>query len=70
MDKHRYRIIINGALGVAGRQAFDKFKIEIDGSNTVLICDLDQKTLYNALHRIQSLGHELIGLSRLPERTG
>jgi len=70
VDKHRYRITIHGALGAAGRQAFDRFKIEIEGSNTVLICDLDQDTLYTSLHRIQSLGHELIGLSRLPERTG
>jgi hypothetical protein len=57
-------------LGEAGREALDNFKIEPDGMNTVLISDLDQAALYGALHRIQSLGLELLALSRpaCPER--
>ena len=70
MRKHRYRITIHGVLGEAGRQAFENFKIEPDGGNTVLISDLDQAALYGTLHRIQSLGLELIALIRQddPER--
>jgi len=62
--KHRYRITIRGVLGEAGREAFEHFKIEPDGINTLLICDLDQAGLYGALYRVQSLGLELIELSR------
>jgi hypothetical protein len=35
----------------------------------VLIGDLDQSGLYGALNRIQSLGFELVGLSRLVDGT-
>jgi len=62
--KHRYRITIRGVLGEAGREAFEHFKIEPDGINTVLISDLDQAGLYGALYRIQALGLELLALSR------
>jgi hypothetical protein len=41
----------------------------VHGMNTVLIGDLDQPGLYGALNRIQSLGLELIGLSRLADGT-
>jgi hypothetical protein len=62
---HRYRITISGGLGETGREAFGEFQIEPNGANTVLIGDLDQSGLYGALHRIQSLGLELVELTRL-----
>jgi hypothetical protein len=63
---HRYRITILGGLGQTSREAFGDFHIEPNGTDTVLIADLDQSGLYGALNRIQSLGLELIELSRLP----
>ncbi len=70
MRKHRYRITIRGMLGEAGREAFENFKVKPDGIDTVLTCDMDQAALHGALHRIQSLGLELLALSRpvCPER--
>jgi len=65
--KHRYRITLGGGLGEAGRQAFEGFKIESDDAGTVLVCDLDQSGLYGALNRIQSLGLELVALTRLAD---
>jgi len=67
---HRYKIIILGGLGETYREAFRDFHIEPNGTNTVLIGDLDQSGLYGALNRIQSLGLELVGLSRLADGTG
>jgi len=66
---HRYKIIILGGLGETYREAFRDFHIEPNGTNTVLIGDLDQSGLYGALNRIQSLGLELVGLSRLADGT-
>ena len=66
---HRYRITIGGALGEAGREAFSDFLIEVDGSKTMLTGQLDQAGLYGALNRVQSLGLELVGLSRLTDDT-
>ena len=65
MRTHRYKIIILGGLGETYREAFRDFRIEPNGTDTVLIGDLDQSGLYGALSRIQSLGLELLGLSRL-----
>lgn len=70
MRTHRYKIIILGGLGETYREAFRDFHIEPNGTNTVLIGDLDQSGLYGALNRIQSLGLELVGLSRLADGTG
>jgi hypothetical protein len=64
---HRYRITISGGLGATGREAFSNFSIEFDGARTVLTGDLDQAGLYGALNRIQSLGLELVELSRLAD---
>ena len=69
MRTHRYKIIILGGLGETYREAFRDFHIEPNGTNTVLIGDLDQSGLYGALNRIQSLGLELVGLSRLADGT-
>jgi hypothetical protein len=67
---HRYRITILGGLGDTYREAFRDFRIESNGTNTALTGDLDQAALYGALSRIQSLGLELVGFSRLADGTG
>ena len=56
MRTHRYRITIAGGLGELGREAFADLLVETNGSNTVLIGDLDQARLYGTLNRILSLG--------------
>jgi len=61
---HRYRIAIGGGLGKIAREAFEGFKIESNGAYTSLIADLDQAALYGALNRIQSLGLDLVELTR------
>ena len=65
MRTHSYRITIAGGLGEIGREAFSDFRIEANGTNTVLVRDLDQAALYGTLNRILSLGFELIELRRL-----
>ena len=65
MRTHRYRITISGGLGKMGGEAFADFQVEYADGNTVLIGDLDQAALYNALNRILALGLELVALSRL-----
>ena len=65
MRTHRYKITIVGGLGETYREAFGDFHIEPNGTNTALIANLDQSGLYGVLNRIQSLGLELLGLSRL-----
>jgi len=64
---HRYRIIVAGGPSKTGREAFSDFRIETNGTNTVLVRDLDQAALYGTLNRILSLGFELIELRRLTE---
>jgi len=64
---HHYRIIVAGGLSKTGREAFSDFRIETNGTNTVLVRDLDQAALYGTLNRILSLGFELIELRRLTE---
>jgi hypothetical protein len=66
---HCYRITIAGGLGEIGREAFSEFRIEANGTNTVLIGDLDQAALYGTLNRILSLGLELVELRRLTDGT-
>jgi hypothetical protein len=58
-------ITIFGRLGAVGREAFAGFDITPDGLATVLAGELDQAALYGALHRVQALGLELIGVARL-----
>jgi hypothetical protein len=57
---HRYRIVVAGVIGDAGRQAFEEFKINEIGGNTMLRADLDQSALFGALSRVLALGLELI----------
>jgi hypothetical protein len=64
---HRYRIIVAGGLSEIGRETFSDFRIEANGTNTVLVRDLDQAALYGTLNRILSLGFELIELRRLTD---
>ena len=63
--RHRYQIIVAGGLGRIGRQAFENLGIEPRGTNTALIGEFDQAALYHTLHRVQSLGLQLIELTRL-----
>ena len=65
---HRYRITVAGGLGEVAREAFSDLMIEPNGTDTVLIGDLDQAALYGALNRILSLGLELVELSRLNDQ--
>ena len=67
MRTHTYRITIAGGLGEIGREAFSDFRIEANGTSTVLIGALDQAALYGTLNRILSLGFELIELCRLTD---
>jgi hypothetical protein len=61
---HTYRITVAGGLGEIGREAFNDFRIEANGTSTVLTGELDQAALYGTLNRILSLGFELVALSR------
>lgn len=60
MFYHRYRIVVAGVIGEAGREAFEGFKIDQIGGDTALRADLDQAALFGALSRVLSLGLELI----------
>ena len=64
---HPYRITVAGGLGAIGREAFEDFLIEPNGTNTALIGTLDQSGLHGALNRILALGLELVELRRLPD---
>ena len=64
---HTYRITIAGGLGEIGHAAFSDFRIEANGTSTVLTGELDQAALYGTLNRILSLGFELVALSRLSD---
>jgi hypothetical protein len=68
VSTHRYRITIAGGLGDIGREAFADFLVKPNGTNTVLVGDLDEAALYGALNRILALHLELIELSRLSDR--
>jgi hypothetical protein len=65
MRAHRYQITIMGSLGPVAQEMFEDFKIESNRRHTYLIADLDQAGLYGALNRIQSIGLELIELTRM-----
>jgi hypothetical protein len=67
---HRYRITVSSGLGRLTRQAFGDFSIDVNGAHTSLTADLDQAALYGALNRIQSLGLELVELTRISEEAG
>jgi len=64
VGKHRYLITISGGLSETGREAFGDFRIELNGTNTALIADLDQS---GVLNRVQALDLELVELTRLTD---
>jgi hypothetical protein len=64
---HLYLIIIAGSISETAGEAFTDFRIQPQGTNTALIGELDQPGLFNALNRIQSLGLELVEVSRLTD---
>jgi len=68
VSTHRYRITIAGGLGEIGREAFEDFLIEPNGTNTDLLGDLDEAALYGVLNRILALRFELIELRRLSDK--
>jgi hypothetical protein len=67
---HCYRITVWGSLTETYREVFGDFHIEPNGVNTTLTGELDQSGLYGVLHRIQTLGLELVELIRLADHTG
>lgn len=67
MRTYSYLITIVGALGEIGREAFGDFRIESDGSNTVLAAEMDQAALHGALNRLMALAIEVVELRRLPD---
>ena len=70
MGTLRYRIIISGRLGVAGREAFRDFHIQPRGTDTALTGDLSRSGLHNALTLIRDLALELVGFTCLAPEPG
>jgi hypothetical protein len=62
--EHRYRIVVRGAIGDAARRAFEGFKTEQTGSDTVIRGTLDQAALFGALSRVKALRLELVEIMR------
>jgi hypothetical protein len=62
-----YRIRVRGRLGQTIRSAFPTLRARVDGGNTVLTGMLaDQAAVYGVLAEAETLGLELIEVSRLP----
>ena len=68
MHTYCYRIVISGELSETGREELADFRIQCNGTNTVLVGDLDQADVFGMLFRIGALGLELAGLERSSER--
>jgi len=64
---YSYLITIVGGLGEIGREAFGDFRIESNGTNTVLAAEMDQAALHGALNRLMALDIEVVELRRLPD---
>lgn len=67
MRTYSYQITIVGGLGEIGREAFGDFRIESNGTNTVLAAELDQAALHGALNRLMALAIEVVEFRRLPD---
>ena len=67
MRTYSYLITIVGGLGEIGREAFGDFRIESNGTNTVLAAEMDQAALHGALNRLMALAIEVVELRRLPD---
>jgi hypothetical protein len=63
----RYEITIRGRLGDTLLAAFDGVTATSSADGTVLSGDIaDQAALHGVLHRIESLGLELLAVRRIP----
>jgi hypothetical protein len=62
---NRYRIVIRGGVGKAASDAFRSLMNDRVGADTELVGEMDQSGLYGILHRIESLGLELVAVNRL-----
>ena len=67
MRTHRYQITVSGSPGEVSREAFGEFRIEANGTNTILVGDLDQAALYGVLNRILTRSFELLEVTRLTD---
>ena len=64
----RYEIRIRGRVGQAVLDTFDRLQSDVEPVETILHGPVrDQAELHGLLHRLQSLGLELIEVRRLPE---
>ena len=64
MPARVYRVVVNGEMGPAMREAFSDLETRAEHGRTVLSGELaDQAALYSVLARLQALGLELVGLS-------
>jgi hypothetical protein len=64
----RYEIRIRGRVSAAVLDTFDAMESEVEPVETVLHGPVrDQAELHGLLHRLQSLGLELVEVRRLPE---
>ena len=65
MKTTRYQITVRGRLSPAVIEAFDGLSAAPTGADTVIAGDIvDQAGLYGVLDRIESLGLELLDVSR------
>ena len=65
MVVHSYRIVVAGGLDDSARDALSAYEINRAGDDTALLADLDQASLFATLARINSLGLELVEVSRV-----
>lgn len=64
METYLYAITVAGALGPAARDAFEGLEIEPGNGSTTMSGKLDQSALYGVLHRVESLGLQLVAIHR------
>ena len=68
MADTRYEIRIRGRVSAAVLETFDAMESDVEPVETILHGPVrDQAELHGLLHRLQSLGLELIEVRRLPE---
>ena len=68
MPETRYEIRIRGRVSAAVLDTFDAMQSDVEPVETILHGPVrDQAELHGLLHRLQSLGLELIEVRRLPE---
>ena len=68
MPDTRYEIRIRGRVSAAVLETFDAMQSDVEPVETILHGPVrDQAELHGLLHRLQSLGLELIEVRRLPD---